>query len=458
MWAEASSATLCGAPLPNGYERGEIIMAQPTERIHSNRIELTSPNGGEHWSVDSQHWITWTSVAGISAVKIEFSTDGGDAWATAISVADGRTADSVSSLPDQTNKFLWKVPPQLTSRCRVRISTPQHTSVGDASDADFSIIPSQESESYRWTSITLKAPFAGRDGAGAVVFKSRMWLLGGWNLGDRISFPDICNSEVWSSADGLNWILEVPQAPWEGRHTAGYVGYDNKIWIVGGDANQHHYQNDVWNTKDGVHWTLVNDCVPWRPRVLHYTLVHNRKIWVMGGQTLPQFAPSVPEEVFYNDVWNSHDGVSWTQVTQSAAWAPRGMIGGYVVFKDRMWILGGGTYDTPSIPARTFYNEVWSSADGVDWKRHVEFAPWQPRQYHDVAVFDGKMWVLEGYDGDSNRDDVWYSSDGANWYELPNTPWAPRHAASVFTYDHALWVVAGNNMFPDVWRLTSSIA
>lgn len=315
------------------------------------------------------------------------------------------------------------------------------------------VMAAQQKRSYRWTPVTLQAAFAGRDGAGAVVFKDRMWLLGGWNPKDKVNFPHICNSEIWSSADGLTWNLELLQAPWEGRHTAGYAVHDGKIWIVGGDANQGHYQNDVWSTEDGVNWTLVNDRVPWGDRVLHYTLVHDGKIWVMGGQTILQFAPSA-EEVFYNDVWNSSDGVSWTRVTQHAAWSPRGLIGGSAVFNGRMWVLGGGTYDTPAIPTRKFYNDVWSSADGVDWERHAASTPWEPRQYHEVAVYDGRLWVMEGYEGRGNRKDVWYSSDGVNWQELSDTPWAPRHAASVFTYEDALWMVAGNNMFPDVWKLT----
>ena len=308
----------------------------------------------------------------------------------------------------------------------------------------------ETSSQYRWTQVTLKAPFAGRDGAGALVFKGRMWLLGGWNPSDKVHFPKICNSEVWSSADGLDWRLENPQAPWEGRHTAGYVVHRDKMWIVGGDANQRHYQNDVWCSEDGVHWNLVCNDVPWRNRVLHYTLAHDGKIWVMGGQSLPQFAPA--PEAFYNDVWNTEDGVRWTRVTASAPWPPRGMIGGSVVFQNRMWILGGGTYDTPTKP-RHFYNDVWSSADGVNWQRHVESAAWSPRQYHDVAVHDGKIWVMEGWNK-SNRNDVHYSSDGVTWCELPDTPWKPRHAASLFVHDGALWMVAGNNMFPDVWKLT----
>jgi len=306
---------------------------------------------------------------------------------------------------------------------------------------------------YQWTKVTEQAPFAARDGAGALVFKGKMWLLGGWNPGDRRHFPKICNSEVWSSTDGKAWTLEILQAPWEGRHTAGYVVFKDRMWIVGGDPLQGHYHPDVWNSADGVHWEKVADNVPWNPRVLHYTLVFKDKIWVMGGQTLPQFAPA--EEKFYGDVWSSDDGKTWTKVADNLPWAPRGMIGGSVVFKDRMWIVGGGTYDTPNRPKRIFYNDVWSSADGAHWTQAAATTPWRPRQYHDVAVFDGNMWVLEGYSDDiGNRKDVWYSPDGVQWTEVPDTPWAPRHAASVFIYDNALWMVAGNNMTPDVWKLT----
>ena len=117
------------------------------------------------------------------------------------------------------------------------------------------------------------------------------------------------------------------------------------------------------------------------------------------------------------------------------------MIGGNVVFKGRMWILGGGTYDTPQTPSRRYYGDIWSSADGVHWTLENEAPPWTPRQYHEVAVFDNRMWVLEGSDEPGvSRNDVWYSADGVNWYELPDTPWIPRHAASVFVHDNALWI------------------
>jgi hypothetical protein len=303
---------------------------------------------------------------------------------------------------------------------------------------------------YTWTCVTQQAAFAARDGAGAVVLNGSMWLLGGWNPADRKHFPLVCNSEVWSSSDGAHWRLTQPRAPWEGRHTAGYVVHRGRMWIVGGDCLRGHYQGDVWSSADGIAWELATEAVPWAPRVLHSTLAFDDRMWIMGGQTLPQFAPA--DEVFYSDVWSSRDGVTWERVAQEAPWPRRGMIGGSVVFRNRMWLLGGGTYDTPDTPERSFYNDVWSSSDGLHWQKHLDHAPWHPRQYHDVTVFDGKMWLLEGWNR-SNRNDVWYSADGENWKELPDTPWLPRHAASLFVHDGALWVVAGNNMTSDVWML-----
>lgn len=325
-------------------------------------------------------------------------------------------------------------------------------------------VTTRDSCDYQWVNVTMNAAFAPRDGAGALVFRGEMWLLGGWNPSDKENFPKICTNDVWRSRDGVEWTLVKPNTygtkdfdpdrDWEGRHTAGYVVHDDRMWIVGGDPIQAHYQNDVWSSVDGKTWqraSLGGD-VPWGPRVLHYTASFKGRIWVMGGQTLPQFAPE--EERFYRDIWSSPDGARWTRMKpREPFWPQRGMIGGSAVFQDRIWILGGGTYDTPQIPKRKYFNDVWSSSDGVNWQRHLEHAPWAPRLYHDVIVFDDNLWVLEGAD-QKNRNDVWYSPDGTHWREVPDTPWKPRHAASLFNHDNALWVVAGNNMEHDVWKLT----
>ncbi|MGE3779682.1 MAG: hypothetical protein AB7F89_21000, partial [Pirellulaceae bacterium] len=82
---------------------------------------------------------------------------------------------------------------------------------------------------YVWELVTDAAPWAPRDGAGALTFRGQMWLLGGWNpsAAHRSFFPRICNNEVWSSPDGTAWTLVKPNTfvdrsfetarDWEGR-------------------------------------------------------------------------------------------------------------------------------------------------------------------------------------------------------------------------------------------------
>ena len=275
-------------------------------------------------------------------------------------------------------------------------------------DASSTII--YESLGYKWEKVTCAAEFSPRDGAGALVFKDSLRLIGGWNPLDKNNFPLVCNNEVWSSLNGVTWSRTKENTfinknfnkkeDWEGRHSAGYAVYKDRMWIIGGDENQGHFQFDVWNSSDGKKWKYVNlnSPVPWGPRVLQHTVVFKNKIWIMGGQTIPQFAES--KEKFYNDVWNTEDGINWSLVSKDI--------------------------------------------------------PWEAREYHDTTVFDNTIWVIGGV-GESdikNRNDVWFSKNGIDWQELPNTPWKKRHASSIFIHNNSLFVIAGNNMEPDVWKFT----
>lgn len=292
---------------------------------------------------------------------------------------------------------------------------------------------------YTWQRITSRSPFLERDGAGMVAYNSKLWLLGGWN---PFEFkPNGVTNEIWSTPDGHTWTFEG-NAPWSARHIQGSVVFQDKMWILCGDNNDGTYKNDVWNSSDGIHWTRVLDNAPWGNRVSPYVTVFNDKIWLMGGE---QFLPM--SDTVYNDVWNSADGVVWDKVLESAPWAPRSMIQGSAILNDKIWIFGGGKYNEPQI----YYHDVWSSSDGIVWDSVNASPPWTPRAFVNIASFDNKLWVLDGYNN-GDRNDVWCSPDGIHWSQLLNTPWPARHAASVAVFDSSLWITAGR-LWNDVWRL-----
>jgi hypothetical protein len=107
---------------------------------------------------------------------------------------------------------------------------------------------------------------------------------------------------------------------------------------------------------------------------------------------------------------------------------------------------------------RTYLNDVWNSADGVNWTQVAASSPWAGRQFHNVAVFDGKIWVVAGGTADSEggTTDVFYSTDGVSWTRLPNSPWIMRHAASLVPFQNGLWLACGSDVaaYNDVWELT----
>lgn len=313
---------------------------------------------------------------------------------------------------------------------------------------------------YNWIKVNCDANFPPRDGAGILVFNDSLRLIGGWNPTDKINFPLICNNEVWSSSNGKNWVKSKPNTfiskkknlnDWSGRHSGAIFVFKNEIFILGGDANQGKYDADVWKSLDAINWEIVSSKVPWSPRVLFNSFIFKNKIWILGGQTIPQFA--IAQEKFYNDIFSSDNGEDWKLESKKANFPERGMIIGQAELNGKIYLIGGGTYDTPKNPKRKFYNDVWESTDGINWKCISKDNKWDPRQYHSVIVWDNKIWIIGGYTEEGNVNDVWFSEDGSEWKELKNTPWSKRHATHVTVFKDQLWVISGSSLTSDVWKL-----
>jgi hypothetical protein len=97
-------------------------------------VTLTSPNGGEVWmgGAKDNHPITWTATdnAGVTAVDLAWSSDGGATYPNVI-------ATGVAN----TGSYDWAVPTWQTTTARVRVTA--HDAAGntasDNSDANFEI-------------------------------------------------------------------------------------------------------------------------------------------------------------------------------------------------------------------------------------------------------------------------------------------------------------------------------
>src|SRR5687768_11282728 len=121
--------------------------------------------------------------------------------------------------------------------------------------------------------------------------------------------------------------------------------------------------------------------------------------------------------------------LDWVKVTPDAGWTPRDSQG-EVVYKDQLWIFGGW-FQSFEAPPR----DVWSSPDGKTWKLVTEQAQWKHSDLSMSLTFDDKMWFMGGWyngrlKGHSASNQVWWSTDGAEWEQATaNAGWSPRIAS-----------------------------
>jgi hypothetical protein len=106
-----------------------------------------------------------------------------------------------------------------------------------------------------------------------------------------------------------------------------------------------------------------------------------------------------------------------------------------------MWLMGGYK--------GWMANDVWYSTNGTTWTCATTHAAWAPRRGHTSVVYDGKMWLIGGTDGNNALDDVWYSTNGTSWtLATAHGPWSGGvigHTSVV--YDGRMWVIAGSNYY-----------
>jgi len=282
-----------------------------------------------------------------------------------------------------------------------------------------------------WVQISESAPWQPRDSAGELVFADRMWLFGGY-------LPELI-ADVWSSANGVDWaqVGTIPAA--EGINIPVNWVHHGRMWIASNDGQ-------LFSSADGSSWILVNKNPPWKGRYATGGAVFADRMWAMGGMG----------GGIHSDIWSSADGKDWQLESAEAPWSRRQLFSMLVPHADRLWILGGGI--TTYHPFRA-YTDVWSSPDGRNWTRVIEQAPWPARIWSSAVSYQNRLWVLGGFRAEptwNNFDDVWYSADGVNWHQLLTEHiWSPRHELSAYVHDGKLWV-AGGNAWPlqnDVWSL-----
>jgi hypothetical protein len=271
--------------------------------------------------------------------------------------------------------------------------------------------------------------------------------------------------------------------------------------------------NYKWNKNSGKNfqsweWQEINDEARWSARAGLQVLHHNNKFYLMGGRTPidPVDIPVPGASTIWGDVWRSRNyGRTWRKILNTDDdnhWPARAYF--QAVSKGKyMYVLGGQNFniiDNPGceflvlppgfpcpleqIPSSDFFNDVWRSKDGRNWKKMTQNAPWEARAGLSAVVYNNEIYIMGG---SQNNDcsilppgscppglpppriyynDVWKSKNGKDWVLLTEqAPWAPRAGGIAIVKDGYLYMIGGEDgflcdefnpkcppYFNDVWR------
>jgi len=256
--------------------------------------------------------------------------------------------------------------------------------------------------------------------------------------------------------DSLVWN-EIMPIPWEARDSQTMYEFGGKLWMTGGlNSNKSRfedgmpsyeeavYYNDIWNTEDGINWNKITEHAQFPPIRSASIVNYKGSLYMLGG-----WSPVVGTK---NGIWKSNDGFTWMKVASTTTFTEReGQ--DILEWNGRLWMFGGVDYY-----GRKIFNDVWYSDDAIVWTKATSSAPWAPRWDHGATVYKNRLWVVGGMAfGGVGYGDVWNTEDGVNWNRVLDLgPFGKRQGQILLSYGDVLYLVGGldaktNEGVGDVW-------
>lgn len=129
----------------------------------------------------------------------------------------------------------------------------------------------------------------------AASFKGAMWIMGGFDGAKS-------TAQVWRSEDGLAWTRAVERASWAPRASARAIVFRDRLFLIGGGIVDGPALNDVWSTADGVDWRRETAEIAAEEPVGYTPVVFDDRIWLVGANRSGRFS---------SEMLVSSDGKTW---------------------------------------------------------------------------------------------------------------------------------------------------
>ena len=210
-------------------------------------------------------------------------------------------------------------------------------------------------------------------------------------------------------------------------------------------------------------WEMVATSSPWEARDSHEVYEFAGKLWLTSGLN----ANSTPgagtvnvnyeKAKYFNDIWSTADGVNWTLETEHADFPPiRSQ--SIIYFKGALYMFGGWS------PKTGYNNGIWRLTDGKSWTKMIKKPAYEEREGQKITVWNNRLWLMGGvnYFKDKTFNDIWVSDDAQTWTKVTDqAPWPSRWDHAIAIYDNKLWLAGGmsdiKTGYNDVWQTADGI-
>ncbi|WP_417873853.1 hypothetical protein [Xanthomarina gelatinilytica] len=272
-------------------------------------------------------------------------------------------------------------------------------------------------------------------------FNGKLWIAGGYILGDSANGVGLYNSfngSVWN------------EVFYSGTYLSGFApsltAFNNNLWFIGGLDNGGLPQSTILKSANGEVWTTAVASAPFGGTAYHHTFVHNGKLFLVTG-----FQSGTPT---HNKVWSTVDGENWTE--ENAQAFPYRYASSFVEFQNQYYIVGG--YDGSS-----YLNDVYKSADGINWTNIATSSNrFDPIALHTTEEMNGKVWLIGGENNNAPTANLWYTINMTDWYHyttLPSGSRALKNHNTLKFLNGKIWIFGGEsyNISTNLWEQESKI-
>lgn len=257
----------------------------------------------------------------------------------------------------------------------------------------------------------------------------------------------------------LSNIGAQPSAAYLTLHQSGVASSPKNILGQLPAGRLHAFDNRLWMLNDKAAW-FSDDGDNWQKNavsIFNNAFQHGDEIWqfscgFISGTGSSSCVSGVPSLAV------SKNATDWT--FSNGDFDPVNRVGSTrFSFNDKLWIVGGAHLSVTLLNGY-YYNDIWSSSNGVDWLQQPLVTDFPSVISMQAINFDGKLWLYSGLSKDptqpsyiapTKNDILWSSVDGTTW--LSHGKMSLQWQGNVFSRGDRLWSFFYEN---NAWVLGSS--